>query len=147
MAALSACTSTNGSGCGPALQEKLDSRSTLHLFPGAPDPVYQSDPPTSGPHRLGPRPTGIVDTPIDRPVQVAMLEEGDVLIQYRDAADKSALTPLAAAHVTLAPNPALPQRVVATAWTWKQTCRAPDTKALRSFIAKHEGVNKPAHSP
>jgi hypothetical protein len=147
VAALGACNTSHSSGCGAPVQEKLDSRSALHLFPGAPEPVYQSDPPTSGPHRLGPRPTGIVDTPIDRPVQVAMLEAGDVLIQYKNATDKSALAPLAAPQVTVAPNPTMSQPVVATAWTWKLSCRAPNTKALRSFVAKHLGVNKPAHTP
>ena len=92
MLALGACSTSYSNGCGAAVQEKLDSRSALHLFPGVAEPAYATDPPTSGPHRLGPRPTGIVDTPIERPVQVTMLEAGDVLIQYRDAADKSALT-------------------------------------------------------
>lgn len=152
-------------GCRPPLQEALDPHSTEHLFPGAAEPAYLTNPPTSGPHRLGPPPTGVVAAPISRPVQVAMLELGYVIIQYRagaagaapvaDAAGGAGAAALAAAagappalaalagdRVTVAPGlsaPALPAPIVATAWTWKMECGTADATALAAFIAAHRG--------
>jgi hypothetical protein len=132
-------------GCAPAFQEPLDSQSTKHLFPGAPAPHYLTNPPTSGPHQLGPPPTGVVTTPIPAPRQVFMLEIGYVILQYQDLppADVASLGTLAGTLVTVAPAAApLPNRVVATAWTWKQECGAADTAALsslRAFITAHVG--------
>ncbi len=132
-------------GCAPAFQERLDSRSTQHLFPGAAEPSYLTDPPTSGPHQLGPPPTGAVTTPIPRPRQVAMLESGYVIVQYRglSPADVSTLAGLAGTLVTVAPAVgALPTPVVATAWTWKVICGsvAPASlDAIRAFIAARKG--------
>jgi len=138
--------STPATACGPAFQERLDPRSTLHLFPGAAEPSYQSDPPTSGPHQLGPPPTGVVTTPIPRPRQVAMLESGYVILQYRDlpAPQLSQLAGMAGPLVTVAPAAGpLPTRVVATAWTWKQECGSVDAgglDALRAFVTAHKGA-------
>jgi hypothetical protein len=129
-------------GCAPPRQERLDPRSTQHLFPGAAEPSYLTDPPTSGPHQLGPPPTGAVTDPIPRPRQVAMLETGFVILQYRDlsSAERSTLAGLAGSLVTVAPAAeALPDRIVATAWTWKQVCGRVDSGALRNFIAAHKG--------
>ena len=142
-------SSASAAGCRAPFQERLDPRSTQHLFPGAAEPAYLSDPPTSGPHRLGPPPTGLVSTPISRPVQVAMLELGYVVVQYRPsgggepAGPAAAVAALAGDLVTVAPGPSqprLPAPVVATAWTWKLECgSSPDAGALTAFIAAHRG--------
>jgi Protein of unknown function (DUF3105) len=138
-------TATTTAACGPAFQEHLDPRSTIHLFPGAAQPTYLSDPPTSGPHQLGQPPTGAVTAPIPRPRQVAMLESGYVILQYAGlpAADVVTLGGLAGRLVTVAPAAGpLPARVVATAWTWKVTCSSVDADAvaaLRTFIAARRG--------
>jgi Protein of unknown function (DUF3105) len=138
-------TTATAGGCAPSVQERLDPRSTQHLFPGAAEPRYLTDPPTSGPHQLGPPPTGAVPDPIPRPRQVAMLETGFVIVQYHDlsAAERSTLAALAGSLVTVAPAVGtLRDRVVATAWTWKQVCRTVDSAAvgaLRDFIAAHKG--------
>jgi hypothetical protein len=68
-------------GCAPPFNERLDPRSVVHLFPAAPEPAYLTDPPTSGPHRLGLPFRGVVASPIPRASQVAMLESGFVIIQ------------------------------------------------------------------
>jgi hypothetical protein len=142
----SAGVSAGAPGCRAPVQEALDPHSTEHLFPGAPEPSYLTDPPTSGPHRLGPPPTGVVSTPISRPVQVAMLESGFVIIQYREGAGAAGvpagLAGLAGPLVTVAPGPAgppLPAPIVATAWTWKLVCGSADPRALEAFIATHRG--------
>jgi Protein of unknown function (DUF3105) len=131
--------------CGPAAQEHLDPRSTIHLFPGAAEPAYLSNPPTSGPHQLGPPPTGAVAAAIPRPRQVAMLETGFVIVQYQDLspADVVTLARLAGPLVTVAPAEGpLPDHVVATAWTWKEVCHSASqdsVTALRAFIAARRG--------
>jgi hypothetical protein len=134
-------------GCGQPVQERLDPRSTQHVLPGAPEPPYRSDPPTSGAHRVGNLPQGAVAAPISRPVQVALLEKGGVLIQYRNTiagADAAALQALTAGSpkVVVAPGAALPSAVVATAWTWKLQCASgaePARRALAGFVSEHAG--------
>lgn len=130
-------------GCAPAANERLDPKSTIHLFPGAREPSYLTDPPTSGPHQLGPPFVGLVTEPIPRPRQVAMLESGFVIIQYRGV-PASQLQTLAGPLVTVAPPVGvLPSPVVATAWTWKLECGSVTpaaVAALRAFITAHQGV-------
>jgi hypothetical protein len=133
-------------GCAPPVNERLDSRSTVHLFPSAREPNYLTDPPTSGPHRLGPPYRGVVTASIPRSSQVAMLESGFVIVQARGLAPEQAadLNRLAADLVTVAPPAGpLPSAVVATAWTWKLECASaapPALAAIRTFIAAHQGV-------
>lgn len=130
-------------GCTAPVDERLDPNSVIHLFPGAPEPRYLTDPPTSGPHQLGQPPVGVISTPIPRPRQVAMLESGYVIVQHSGPLAPE-LAALAGPHVVVAPPVApLPSPVVATAWTWKLSCRSADPPAvvaIRAFIAAHEGV-------
>lgn len=135
-------TTASSTGCGPVEEEPLDPDSAKHVFPGAAEPAYLTDPPTSGPHQVGDHPTGDLQDPIPRPIQVAMLEHGYVLIQYRDPALRAQLTPLVDEHTTIAPNPGLPAPVVATAWQHKQACQTPEEAALRDFVGEHAGERK-----
>jgi hypothetical protein len=127
--------------CGPSVTEPLDPSSAVHLLPGAAEPEYLSDPPTSGPHLSGRPPAGAVEEPLDRPTQVLVLEQGGVLIQYRDveASAVASLESLAAESVVVAPNPHLAAPMVATAWRTKRTCTAADLEALREFVDVHLG--------
>lgn len=139
-----ACGSDGGagtSGCGPITRERLDPSSPVHLLPDAPEPVYLSDPPTSGPHLSGRPPSGMVTEPLDRPTQVLVLEEGGVLIQHRGLDDTALarLGELAAERVVVAPNPELADPVVATAWLAKRTCDELDLEALRQFVDQRLG--------
>lgn len=130
------------SGCGPEVRERLDARSSVHLIGDVPEPKYETDPPTSGPHRLGLWPKGVLDRPIDRDKQVAMLEGGAVLLQHHglDAAEQRRLEALAGADVTVAPDPAVPDGgVIATAWLHKLTCRGVESAALRGFADRWSG--------
>ena len=121
--------------CASVVREALDPASTRHVLPGAPEPTYATDPPTSGAHLGGPVPTGVLDEALPRPAQVAVLEQGGVVVQHRDPADRAALAPLGGDRVVVAPDPDLPVRVVATAWRHKLACTGLDVEALRSFIA------------
>jgi hypothetical protein len=88
----------------------------------------------------------VVTTPIQRSRQVAMLELGYVILQYRDLPPSSVaaldrLDRLAGPLVTVAPAAGpLPDRVVATAWTWKQVCSRVDPAPLMAFVSAHRGV-------
>jgi hypothetical protein len=130
------------SGCGPDVRERLDARSSVHLIGDVPEPEYETDPPTSGPHRLGLWPKGVLTAPIDRPKQVAMLEGGAVLLQHNglDGADRRRLETLAGGDVTVAPNPVVPDGgVIATAWLHKLTCRGVQPAAVRRFADRWAG--------
>jgi hypothetical protein len=146
----SGCSGAQGlaaGGCAPVHHDQLDIRSTLHLLPGAPEPPYATDPPTSGAHRVGYYPRGVVPTPIPRPTQVALLEKGFVVVQYRSSlagTELAALAPLTTMtpYVTLAPDPALPNPVVATSWVHDLRCAgvgAPALAALQAFVHQRVG--------
>jgi hypothetical protein len=128
--------------CAGVVTDPLDPRSTQHLLPGAPEPAYPSDPPTSGPHLATPElPRGAQSEPVPRPLQVSVLERGGGLIQHRDVApeQKASLEALAGPDVVVAPAPDLPAPVVATAWRRRLVCTALDVDALKDFVASHRG--------
>lgn len=127
--------------CGPDVEEPLDPRSTQHLLPGAPEPAYASDAPTSGPHRLGSNPSGVQPAPLPRPDQVALLEQGHVLVQHRlpPGPARRRLEALAGEGVVVAPLDGPGPAVVATAWRHRLTCSGVDVDALQSFVAAHRG--------
>lgn len=132
----------DGSACGPIRREALDSAYLVHVLGTETAVEYTSDPPTSGPHQPGPPIEGVVDDPMTRPIQVGILERGDVLIQHDPdlpTEDVDALRELAAEHVVVAPNPDLPEPVVATAWVYKRTCSSVDQAALQDFVDERVG--------
>ena len=129
-------------GCDAPLRERLDSTWAVHLVAGADEPAYLSDPPTSGPHLTAEAPIGVQDQPLARPLQVTALEAGLALAQHRPdlPADQVArLEALADDTLVVAPNPDLPQPLVLTAWTWKQTCEQLDEATVQQFVEEHTG--------
>ncbi|MGV3758908.1 MAG: DUF3105 domain-containing protein [Actinomycetota bacterium] len=139
-----ACGSSDDgdAACGPILREALDSAYLVHVLGTDTDVEYASDPPTSGPHQPSPPADGALDEPLTRPIQVGILERGDVLIQYQPslpATDVESLVALAGDGVVVAPNPDLDDPVVATAWVHKRSCDAVDTAALQTFIDERVG--------
>jgi hypothetical protein len=143
--ALPACNG-HGSACDAPVAETIDPLSSQHVLPGAPEPRYSTNPPTSGAHRPGPLPGQVLTEPLDRPAQVSALEGGQVLIQYRRITpeDRRKLTTLAHRydHVTVAPGRDLPAKVVATAWLYMQQCKRVDRGALQDFITTHAGSHE-----
>ena len=134
---LSGCSGTNAA-CGVPVREELDPNHLLHIT----DPSiakYQTDPPTSGAHLATSAPGCLVRAAMLPAVQITILERGDVLVQYRDAADLPAVEGLVSNRVVVAPQPSLPARVVVTAWTYKLTCQAVDVKAITAFADAHAG--------
>lgn len=145
---LTSCGGGGGGGgdarCGSVTEEPLDPGSVQHILPGAPEPAYSSDPPTSGPHLAGGAPQGAQDEPVARPAQVALLEAGGVMLQYRDLtpADLRRLRTLSEREVVVAPNSGLSSPVVATAWRHRLTCggaSGPALDALETFVDTHKG--------
>jgi drug/metabolite transporter (DMT)-like permease len=134
------CSASRAGACSPARPEALNPNLN-HVLAGAPEPTYATDPPTSGPHTPGAAPTGVLSAPLSRPEQVGALEGGIVLIQHRDLSDaeRAELAPLATGNVVVAPNPSLPDRIVVTAWLFKQTCSGVDLAELRGFVRTHAG--------
>ena len=145
--AAAACGDDAASGasgpCGPIRREALDPSFLVHVVGGVETGIeYRSDPPTSGPHQPTPPVDGVVDEPLSRPVQVGVLERGDVLVQHDPElarTDLELLRDLAGEGVVVAPNPDLPDPVVATAWVAKRTCTAVDPDALEDFISARKG--------
>jgi hypothetical protein len=137
-AALSACGGGGSAGCGQPFREPLNANSLQHIINPS-SAKFDTDPPTSGPHLFTPPSRGIVTRELLPAEQVTILEAGDVLVQYRDAADAPAVAALAQQSVTVAPNSTLKKRVVATAWTYKLECTEIDAPALQRFIAAHKG--------
>ena len=141
----SACGSSGGDdagGCAAITREALDPAYLVHVVSDDGDLEYTSDPPTSGPHQPSPPITGVVTDPIPRPVQVGILERGDVLLQHDPdlpGADLTRLEALAGDGVVVAPNPDLPEPVVATAWLYKRTCDEVDAEALQEMIDERQG--------
>jgi hypothetical protein len=136
----------HGKACDAPIAETIDPLSSQHILPGAPEPAYSTNPPTSGAHRPGPLPGEVLTSPLDRPSQVAALEGGQVLIQYGKVTpeDRRKLVSLAHHydHVTVAPGRELPSKIVATAWLFMQRCNRADTSTLRQFIDMHGGEHK-----
>ena len=143
-AAGSAAGSAAAGRCGPDTEEQLDPTSVQHLLPGAPEPAYTTDPPTSGAHLPGAAPAGAQDGPVPRPAQLALLEAGGVMVQYKDlaTADVRRLRNLGDRDVAVAPNPDHDDAVVATAWRYRLVCGGagpPALDALEAFIDAHRG--------
>jgi hypothetical protein len=157
-AGVGGCSGPSGAipstGCAPIHEDPIDIRSTLHLLPGAPEPPYLTNPPTSGAHRVGYYPRGMLTTPLSRPIQVALLEKGFVMVQYQPgvAGAPAALAPLLALspYVTIAPNPTLPNPVVATAWLFDRRCGDAGPKSvagLEQFVRRRVGRGSEAVIP
>jgi hypothetical protein len=139
---LGGCGGDDDVACGPVEQEPLDPNSGLHVLPDQEVPEYETSPPTSGAHYASEPPSGVVDEPLDEPMQVLILEIGQVLLQYRDLPEDEVARLEGFADtdgVVVAPNPDLPEPVVATAWVTKQTCSGLDADVIREFVREQRG--------
>lgn len=134
------------SGCGEVLQERIDPDHLVHLLPGAAEPGYLTDPPTSGPHAPAAARSGVIDEPLSRAEQVGQLEAGVVLLQHDATVEGDDLAALEALGdepaVLVLPNDGLPAPIVATAWTRKLVCSSLDgggDDAVAAFVADFAG--------
>jgi hypothetical protein len=140
-APIASCSGADAAGaCATPRREALDPNLSHVLGTGA-EPVYLTDPPTSGPHQPTRALSGVQTEPIPKPVQVGLLEAGTVILQHTvlDADQRAALEALAGTDVVVAPADELPAPIVATAWLYKQTCKTVDATVLRAFVTAHAG--------
>jgi hypothetical protein len=131
-------TSVSGASgsCAAVSREPLDPTAAVRLLPNAPEPTYATDPPSSGAFVVGATVEPTPTEPLSRPVQVGLLAQGMVLIQYASsvpAADVADLQGLAGDDIVVAPNPTMGPRIIATAWRVRQTCDQLDLVTLRQF--------------
>jgi len=121
--------------------------------------VYNSNPPTSGPHEEVFADGYINATPLSKAIQVHLLEHGSVLIQYnctcpglvKKLTDLSrsfdTYNPLMAMEmgkaVIIAPNPDIPKNKIAlTAWTRLLLLNHYDEKAINGFVTAWLGNDR-----
>jgi hypothetical protein len=152
---------------GPAfLGTHYPSQGHTHLMNGEPDDfVYNSDPPTSGPHREIFNDAFISSSPLLSFVQVHLLEHGNILLQYNCICPDvtAALTKIAMQYdqglmpagqtkpttsdvqsaeeqgkaVLVAPYPHMKSRIALTAWTHLGALKTVDEQKIESFINAH----------
>ncbi|MEI7592671.1 MAG: DUF3105 domain-containing protein [Actinomycetes bacterium] len=130
----------NSSGvCDAAVSEPLDPNSVLRLLPNSARPAYTTNPPTSGASQLGAQTQNPSSVELTGPIQVGLLAEGNVLVQYKNlSADEVAqLTQLATDTVHVAPNESIDTPVAITAWLQRQSCRSVDTEEIAKFVTRY----------
>ena len=141
----SACS--RETACDLPRQEPLSSSSSLHLLGNA-EVACETTPPTSGPHYPVPPKGGDYDYTLSNLEQVSFLESGGVVIQYLPSIndiDQQKLASFASDSVIVSPNEKLESPLVATAWTWKLSCKNYEFEALEEFIVDHQGKISPNH--
>ena len=167
--ASSASATPAQSGAGAVfVGTKYPSQGHTHLVPGEPDDfVYNSNPPTSGPHREVFSDAFVSATSLPSYLQVHLLEHGNVLLQYNCICpDVAAALAAIAMHydqqflaagerqptaaevqnaedqgkaVIVAPYPHMGSRIALTAWTHLGVLSKVDEPKIESFIAAHLG--------
>ena len=118
-----------------------------HIQPPA-KAVYNSTPPTSGPHYDGLAPWGIHDKPIPNELQVHNLEDGGVMVQYNceDNCEElvSQLTSIVEQYdhqVILAPYPEMESRIALTAWNRLEVLETFEEDVVVRFINTYRGLD------
>jgi hypothetical protein len=142
------------------------SQGHTHLNPGQPDDfVYNSNPPTSGPHKEIFTDQFVNPNPLPAYVQVHLLEHGNVLLQYSCTCPEvaSALSSIAYAYdsksiapnelqpspaevqnaeeqgkaVVVAPYPHMKPRIALTAWTRLAALGTVDKAKIDAFVSAY----------
>ncbi|MER3405996.1 MAG: hypothetical protein C4289_13225, partial [Chloroflexota bacterium] len=130
--------------------QRVPDLGNAHVLPGDPMPVYNSDPPTSGPHFGSlPRP-GVHREPLDKRLQVHFLEDGGVIVQYKCAGTEacpeleSQLRRIVERYpdkVLLAPYPPMDRMIALTAWTRIDKFDEFDEERIVRFINRWRGID------
>jgi Protein of unknown function (DUF3105) len=160
---LAAASAAPAQSAPPFAGRYYPSQGHTHLNPGEPDDfVYNSNPPTSGPHRELFTDTFISPAPLPKYIQVHLLEHGNVLVQYNCSCPDlaAALAGIAMSYdarllpanelqpsvadvqngeeqglaVIVAPYPNMRSRIALTAWTRLATLQSVNKPKIVSFI-------------
>ena len=130
-------------GCGPI--ESHEDEGQQHLAPNEQYSDYETNPPTSGPHRLQPAPWGSYREAPERETLVHNMEHGGVVIFYKDLTDAEIdeLDEFADSHVDgviSVPDSEIEKPVAIASWRHSQQCEELNTTAIEGFI--RERCNK-----
>ncbi len=115
--------------------------------------VYNSTPPTSGPHLGQLARWGIHTEPIPNELQVHNLEDGGVMVQYNCEDCDGLVDQLAEIvrryhdHVILAPYPDMDSRIALTAWGRIDKFDEFDEQRIATFIDAYAGSDHHAIGP
>ena len=143
---LAACGGSDGAAAVCTPEERIIEPSSLHVI-GDTEVVYDSSPPTSGPHQVPAPNGGVRTTPLSEPLQVGALESGAVILQYQPDAASAIIDQLEGLSVAegVVVMPAArafddDAAVAFTAWGVRQLCSAVDIGAAEAFIERHVGT-------
>ena len=110
--------------------------------------VYNTTPPTSGPHLGNLASWGIHSQPIPNEQQIHNLEDGGVIVQYNCpdgcedlVAQLAAIVKKHQEQVVLAPYPGMDSRIAVTAWTRIDKFDNFDQQRIERFIKAYRGID------
>ncbi len=145
---------------GPCVRQTFSPQGRTHIDKLSKDFVYNSFPPTSGPHYPpGPKAPvvwGSYDTPLDEVAVVHNLEHGGVVVQYGSKVQQSTVAQIAQWYnasplgLVVAPLPPVSEiqakppadvdnKIFLTAWTHLATCSTFDESAFNHFRDDYRG--------
>jgi hypothetical protein len=120
---------------------ELPDQGRRHLEAGEAAPVYNSNPPTSGPHTQDAAPWGVYEDPVPAEIAVHNLEHGGTVIHYKGLPKDQVedLIELVESYeepsgVLLAPNRSIDHPLALAAWRHLRTCREYSEPVVRAFI-------------
>lgn len=113
-----------------------------HIAPNAPRPKYNSNPPTSGPHRAQPANWGSYDQTVDDVILVHNLEHGGIVVHYKGLPSRQAdrLSAIADDYdngVITEPDSKSPAPLALTAWRKLMTCQKFSEVVVRDFVSEY----------
>ena len=132
-------------GCGEI--EEHEDLGRDHIEPGEQHDVYNSSPPTSGPHYGTPAETGFYSTPLPPEQLVHNLEHGQIVIWYspdasqeikdqlEEIVDQERLATVAAPYEGIEGSASF----VLTGWTVSQSCARVSQEVIDDFREKYQG--------
>lgn len=113
-----------------------------HIDANAAPPKYNSNPPTSGPHRQQPANWGSYDETVEDTILVHNLEHGGIVIHYKGLSDTQADRVSAIADdfdsgVIAQPNDKIDKPIAMAAWRTLRTCERLSEPVIRAFIEEY----------
>jgi hypothetical protein len=143
VAALIAATRQNEPG------EKIASLGNAHIPEPASAYIYNSRPPTSGPHAPNIAPWGIHDETVNEWLQVHNLEDGGVIIHYNCPEGcpeivselEDIVNDMGTEQLILHPYTNMDSRIAVTAWTRLLTLDEVDRDQIVEFIEAYRGID------
>ncbi len=116
-----------------------------HLAAGAPEPKYNSFPPTSGPHDPTPALWNYYTTPVPEIQAVHNLEHGGIVINWGSKVAQAQVDQIHSLWedspnaMLVFPLPQLGNKIALTAWTHLAACTRFGDTAFRAFRDKYRG--------